>query len=197
MDRFKTKAALATWADDQTMSEVVAFYNGLPGVTPTKRFEDRKIAVNRIWAALGGAPASSVAPKAAKAPAAAPKASKPAKAAKRSAATKAKEPKAARAGRIPAGAQFAVHTTPTKQEIVQQLVARPGGATLGELMEATGWQKHSVRGFIAGTLKKKLGATVESTKDAAGERRYAIAGKRRADPGGHREETMSMLAGGQ
>lgn len=165
MDRFKTKAALAAWADDQTIAEVVAFYNTLPGVRPTKRFEDRKIAVNRIWAALGGSLASSPAQTPPKAPAAAPKAKKAAKMAKQTAAPKATrakvEPKAAGAG--------------TKQSIVQELVARPGGASIGELMAATGWQKHSVRGFIAGTLKKKLGASVASTKDAAGERRYSMA----------------------
>ncbi len=161
MDRFKTKAALAAWADDQTMSEVVAFYNGLPGVKGTKRFEDRKIAVSRIWAALGGAADSAPAQTPTKARAVAPKAARPAKVAKRKAVAKARTPKAAGAG--------------TKQAIIQELVARPGGASLGELMAATGWQKHSVRGFIAGTLKKKLGASVESTKDAAGERRYSMA----------------------
>ena len=48
---FKTKAALAEWANDQTMAEIAAYYNGLPGVRPVKKFESRDVAVTRIWAA--------------------------------------------------------------------------------------------------------------------------------------------------
>jgi hypothetical protein len=50
---FKTKAALTEWANDQTMPEIAAYYNGLPGVNPVKKFESREVAVTRIWAALG------------------------------------------------------------------------------------------------------------------------------------------------
>ena len=50
---FKTKAALAEWANDQTMPEIAAYYNGLPGVNPVKKFESRDVAVTRIWAARG------------------------------------------------------------------------------------------------------------------------------------------------
>jgi hypothetical protein len=49
---FKTKAALTDWANDQTMAEVAAYYNGLPGVKPAKQLESREVAVTRIWAAL-------------------------------------------------------------------------------------------------------------------------------------------------
>ena len=50
---FKTKAALAEWANDQTMPEIAAYYNGLPGGKPVKKFESRDVAVTRIWAVLG------------------------------------------------------------------------------------------------------------------------------------------------
>jgi hypothetical protein len=50
---FKTKAALAEWANDQTMAEIAANYNALPGVKPVKKFESREVAVTRIWAVLG------------------------------------------------------------------------------------------------------------------------------------------------
>jgi len=49
---FKTKAALAEWANDQTMAEIAAYYNGLPGVKPVKKFESRDMAVTRIWTAV-------------------------------------------------------------------------------------------------------------------------------------------------
>ena len=51
---------------------------------------------------------------------------------------------------------------------------RKHGATLPDLMQVTGWQAHSVRGFISGTLKKRMGLTVTSQKPANGERRYRI-----------------------
>jgi len=55
---FKTKAALAEWANDQTMAEIAAYYNGLPGVKPVKKFESRDVAVTRIWAVLSPEPAA-------------------------------------------------------------------------------------------------------------------------------------------
>lgn len=53
---------------------------------------------------------------------------------------------------------------------VAELLKRPAGATLEEIMQATGWQRHTVRGFIAGAAKKKLGLTIESSK-SDGQRR--------------------------
>jgi hypothetical protein len=49
----------------------------------------------------------------------------------------------------------------SKKDLVLGLLQREDGATLAELMSATGWQAHSVRGFISGTLRKKLGLTIE------------------------------------
>lgn len=49
-----------------------------------------------------------------------------------------------------------------------QLLLRPQGATLETMQAATGWQAHSVRGAIAGSIKKKLGFTVASEKTEAG-----------------------------
>ncbi len=50
----------------------------------------------------------------------------------------------------------------TKQALLIDLLKRKRGATIDDIVEATGWQRHSVRGAISGTLKKKLGLTVES-----------------------------------
>ena len=61
----------------------------------------------------------------------------------------------------------------SKKAIVRDLLTRAGGATLEEIMEKTGWQKHTVRGFMAGTMKK-AGYTVESFKPEGGERTYRI-----------------------
>jgi Protein of unknown function (DUF3489) len=54
------------------------------------------------------------------------------------------------------------------------LLKRPGGATSKELMKATGWLPHSVRGFLSGTVRKKMGLTVTSTKGEDGERTYSV-----------------------
>ena len=65
----------------------------------------------------------------------------------------------------------------SKKAIVTDLLQREGGATMAEIAKATGWQKHSIRGFISGTLAKKMGLAVESIKNEAGDRVYRIAAK--------------------
>jgi hypothetical protein len=62
----------------------------------------------------------------------------------------------------------------SKQVHVIGLLERPEGATVAEVMTATGWQPHTVRGIVFGTLKKKLGLTVVSAKEERG-RVYRIA----------------------
>ena len=53
------------------------------------------------------------------------------------------------------------------------MLQRENGATLDEIMQQMGWQKHTVRGFMAGAMKK-AGYTVESFKSEAGARSYRI-----------------------
>jgi Protein of unknown function (DUF3489) len=62
----------------------------------------------------------------------------------------------------------------SKTATILELLKRPGGATAKELLKATGWQPHSLRGFISGTLGKKMGLTVTSTKGEDGERSYSV-----------------------
>jgi hypothetical protein len=61
----------------------------------------------------------------------------------------------------------------TKSDQILALLKQPGGATLKAIMAATGWQAHSVRGFISGHLVKKMKLRVESLRQN-GERVYAI-----------------------
>ncbi len=85
-----------------------------------------------------------------------------------------------RAERKPSGSKPSDRTSPaavrpgTKQALLIDLLKRKKGATIEEIVEATGWQPHSVRGAISGTLKKKLGLAVTSEKRGDGPRRYRI-----------------------
>lgn len=58
---------------------------------------------------------------------------------------------------------------------VLDLLRQADGVSIDDLMAASGWQAHSVRGFLSGTVRKKLGLEVESLKDGKGARRYRVA----------------------
>ena len=62
----------------------------------------------------------------------------------------------------------------SKTSKLLELLKRPGGTTLNKLMKATGWQSHSVRGFLSGTVAKKMGLKVKSEKSENGERTYSV-----------------------
>ncbi|TPQ51020.1 hypothetical protein C2U72_10470 [Prosthecomicrobium hirschii] len=62
----------------------------------------------------------------------------------------------------------------TKQAALIAMLRRPDGATIAEIIEATGWQSHTVRGALAGALKKKLGLDVVSAKEDGRGRVYRI-----------------------
>ncbi len=78
------------------------------------------------------------------------------------------------AEKIEAAQKESVRVKTTKQEKVPTMLFKSGGASIDEMIVVTGWQQHSVRGFLAGTVRKKLGLDVASVKAAGGERRYAI-----------------------
>jgi hypothetical protein len=156
-ERFATEKELAkiaaTWPADRTIQVWNSFAGVAPfdDLKPVKKFTDRKTAVARVWKAIQRLDAPA-APQVAKV---APK--------------KAKAPKAARTEDVA--------PTPregSKKAIVIDLLKRPDGASLKDIVAATSWQPHSVRGFISGSLTKKMGLNVESFKRPDGERSYKI-----------------------
>lgn len=66
----------------------------------------------------------------------------------------------------------------TKHALLLRLLSRPEGASIADMMEATDWQQHSLRGFLAGTVKKKMGLALTSSKTEGQARRYRISKRR-------------------
>jgi Protein of unknown function (DUF3489) len=93
-------------------------------------------------------------------------------------ASRRKVPSAAATAKTPVTADEPKVARVTKQERVLTLLSQPEGASIDEMMQATDWQQHSVRGFLAGTVKKKLGFPLTSSKPNDGARRYRIETRR-------------------
>ena len=176
-EQFASEKELAQLAANWPADRLVQVWNSFAGVAgfgadlrPVKKFTDRKTAVKRIWAAiqkLDGGPEPETAPEeAARNP-------KAAKGARKGAKVAAKKAKATKAARTKEGAPEAREGS--KKALVLELLRRKQGATLAQIMEATSWQAHSVRGFISGTITKKLGLSVQSTKRDDGVRFYKLA----------------------
>jgi hypothetical protein len=151
---------LETTTTDKTVTVAAQGAHVAPENASSKKAATRKrdAAEGRKAAKLGKQKASK-AKAGGKAKAAAPKKGAKAsnKAAKFTAANKASAPRAE-----------------SKSATILELISRTKGATLPEIMKATGWQPHSVRGFIS-TAAKKLGIKIESTKNEAGDRLYKTA----------------------
>ena len=176
---FDSQAALAKVSADWPLSRFV----DIPGNTAVSKFADRKKAVARVWPAIlrlaGSAqlsepeakpqePATSVKPaKKAKGTTPAKKATKPAKKARA-----AKKPAPAKTA--PAKKSADKGERANKKAEVIAMMKRAKGVTLAEIMELTGWQAHTVRGFVS-ILGSKGGETIESSKNAEGGRTYRIA----------------------
>lgn len=66
----------------------------------------------------------------------------------------------------------------TKADKILLLLQRNTGTTVAEMAKATGWQHHSVQGFMSGTLRKKRGLEIKSLKDGDKDRRYFVEEKK-------------------
>jgi hypothetical protein len=148
-ETFGNLQELTALAEKWSAGRLVEIWSSLPGVQPVRRFTNRQVATTRIWKALQRRGSSGDA-ETGRAAAKRPRVAK-------------KVPRAARKER---GGN-------SKTSRVIALLRRPQGATLQAIMKTTGWQTHSVRGFISGKLKKKLGLKVRSVK-REGKRVYSI-----------------------
>jgi hypothetical protein len=151
-------------------NRLIEIWNSFAGVAPftnlkpVKKFPDRKAGVSRIWEAI-----QRLVPNVAQqAPDVAPAKGKGKKAPA--------QPKRRDTARPAAKKTASVAREGSKKAEVVDLMRRPNGATLAEVMKATGWQRHTVRGFVSGTLIKKLGLNVESFRSDEKERCYRITG---------------------
>ncbi|MBU1210505.1 MAG: DUF3489 domain-containing protein [Alphaproteobacteria bacterium] len=68
----------------------------------------------------------------------------------------------------------AIPPNATKQDRMLALLSQPEGATIADLAAATNWQRHSIHGFLSGTVKNKLGLDLHSAKLDGADRRYRI-----------------------
>jgi Protein of unknown function (DUF3489) len=157
---FGSEQEWARIAADFSVSRLVGIWNKLSGVAPVQRFTSRQTALSRIWTALQSL-----------------------------------EPKQKRTVRKPdvqVQAETRSHArgkgdregSKGRAAQVIALLEGEGGASLEQLVDATGWQKHSVRGFLSGTIRKKMGMEVISSKNANGARVYRInaAARKREQP---------------
>jgi hypothetical protein len=179
---FSTEAQLSEATASWPTSRMVEVWNGFAGAPPfadlkeVKKFTDRRTAVARIWTAaqrLGKAlEQEQIVP-----PAAVVKSAKAIAPAAVAPTVPAQAPAKAKATKDATSADDASAPKPlegTRMATVVGLLERAGGATLEEIMSATSWQKHSVRGFIS-TLGSKHGYKVVSARCESDKARvYAI-----------------------
>jgi hypothetical protein len=177
-DPFTSQSELAELAAEWPANRLVEIWNSLPGVNAVTKFTNRKIATERIWKAiqsLGAAaqpglateseptPAEPVPNVGAQVPDVAPVAPD----------TALKSTRAKKAPKKATQPEGAGPREGSKTAQVVTMLQRKNGATLTEIMDQMGWQKHTVRGFMAGAMKN-AGYSVESFKPDGGERTYRI-----------------------
>ncbi|OFW00551.1 MAG: hypothetical protein A3G20_03670 [Acidobacteria bacterium RIFCSPLOWO2_12_FULL_59_11] len=165
-EAFTSQEELTKLAAAWPGGRLVEIWNSLTGVDPVKKFTDRKTAIARIWKAI-----QSLQPDAS---AESPEKAAPARDVATGRAAESKATRKAK-GSKKAAANGQGAREGSKKAAILGLLRQPNGATLKDLMAATGWQAHSVRGFISGAIVKKMGLKVESSKKPDGARVYKIA----------------------
>jgi hypothetical protein len=155
---FASQEELASLTSDWPLSTLADTWNSFAGVTPfddlkpVKKFTDRSSGVTRIWKAVQRL-----------SPQPAPQTARVA-------------PKRAKGKQAPEVKEEAPTTRDgSKKAAVLELLRRPEGATLEEIMTATNWQAHTVRSFISHALGKKMGLAVESVRGEDKVRTYRLA----------------------
>jgi Protein of unknown function (DUF3489) len=174
-ESFASEKELTPLAAAWPAERLVGIWNSLPGVKPVETFKTAKSGAGKIWANVQnlGKAAEPAKPKTNKKATASDKAAKGAPA-KGKASKKATPTKSA--SKVKKTAKKEESAGPREGSKTAQVVAmlqRKNGATLSEIMDKMGWQKHTVRGFMAGAMKK-AGYAVESYKPESGERTYRI-----------------------
>ena len=134
-------------ASELPLSRLLEIWNALPNITPARRFPSRQAAVRRIWKAVQRL-----------------------------------QPRGKGTVRPP-NARTTSHARqigrnvdpgPSKKSQVIALLGRADGVSLEQIADLTGWQKHTIRGFLSGTLHKKMCLEITATKNAHGTRTYHI-----------------------
>jgi len=134
---------------EMPMSRLVGIWNALAGVTPVQRFTSREKALRRIWKALENIEQkdnTNACPTAAMVHPAASTAT----------------------------AEAGVERRHSKKAQLLALLKMDAGVSLDQLARVTGWQKHSIRGFLSGTIRKQMGLKLITSKDENGARIYRI-----------------------
>jgi len=165
---FGSSQELAKLAASWPALRPVEIWNSFAGIAPfaelkpVKRFTNRKVAVTRIWEAVQTLLANVAKPAVPVAPA------------KRKPKKDTQKSKRGHTARPAAKVAVDLAREGSKKGEVIDSLRRSQGATLAEIMEVTGWQAHTVRGFVSGTLIKKLGLKVESFRSDEKERTYRV-----------------------
>jgi len=157
-EAFTTQQSLAALATRWPGKRLVQIWNAIPGAKPTNRFTDRRIAIGRIWNAIQSMRTGAA------------NKDQPTPGVKEAA--KRKRTQEPRRNTKP-GLKTGKLRVESKTAVIIRLLQRRIGVTLKDLMAATGWQAHSMRGFISAG-RKRMGLRVESSKRRDGQRVYQI-----------------------
>lgn len=152
-ESFSSQQELAKLVAPWPGSRLIAIWNRLPGRRPVNKFTDRNTALARIWQAIQSLNRAGAL-----------------------GAVKSTQVAQGKRATIRRKSQPAIARQGSKKAAVITLLRRKGGATLQQIMDATGWQAHSVRGFLSGAVGKKMGLPVESGRRDDGQRSYQIVG---------------------